>query len=80
MKSPADYEVGDTVAYGFDGFVIAKIIRRTACYAVLDNGHRFHRKTGFVVGVGREVMDYSDPQVQQRLAEGRMNPKFMKDS
>ena len=80
MKSPADYEVGDTVAYGFKGFVIAKVIRRTACHAVLDNGHRFHRRTGFVFnGAWGEVLDYSDPQVQRKVAEGRMNPKFMRD-
>ena len=79
MKSYADYEVGDTVAYGFEGYVIAKVIRRTACHAVLDNGHRFHRKTGYVISCGCKVMDYSDPQVQKSVSEGRMNPKFVRD-
>lgn len=79
MKSYADYEVGDTVAYGFEGYVIAKVIRRTACHAILDNGHRFHRRTGVVFGGGDRVKDYSDPAVQKRVAEGRMNPRFLRD-
>jgi hypothetical protein len=79
MKRPSDYEIGDTVAYGFNGYVIAKVIRRTACHAVLDNGHRFHRRTGVVFGGGDRVKDYSDPQVRQRVAEGRMNPKFVRE-
>jgi hypothetical protein len=78
MKLFADYEVGDTVAYFFEGYIIAKVIRRTACHAVLDNGHRFHRKTGFVIRFRCKVMDYSDPTIRQRLSERRMNPKYVR--
>ena len=79
MKSFADYEVGDTVAYRMlRGYVIAKLTRLTKCHAVLDNGHRFDRRSGFVIAHGDRVEDYSDPTVQQRVAECGLNPKYVR--